>query len=235
MPESQTNPVFATTHWSVVLAAGDTSAPGSHAALASLCQIYWYPLYAHVRRRGHDPENARDLTQGFFVELLARNAIELADPQRGRFRTFLLAALDNFLHHAHRDAQTLKRGGGKEIISLDAQDAEQRFALEPTDERSPDREFDRRWALATLERARGRLRQEFSLAGKTELFDLLRPHLQGDAEGLAYTQIAARLNMTVVPSKSLFTASGSATANSFVKKWPTRWRTWRMPSRRSGT
>src|SRR5436190_11551159 len=116
------NPVFATTHWSVVLAAGDTAAPGSQAALASLCQTYWYPLYAHVRRRGHGAEDARDLTQGFFAELLTRNAVELADPQRGRFRTFLLAALDHFLHHVHRDAHALKRGGGIEIISMDAQD-----------------------------------------------------------------------------------------------------------------
>ena len=195
------NPVFATTHWSVVLAAGDTAAPGSQAALASLCQTYWYPLYAHVRRRGHGAEDACDLTQGFFAELLTRNAVELADPQRGRFRTFLLAALDHFLHHVHRDAHALKRGGGIEIISMDAQDAEQRFALEPADPRSPDREFDRHWALATLERARSRLRHEFSLAGKTELFDVLRPHLQGDAEGPAYAQIAAQLNMTVVTVK----------------------------------
>lgn len=120
-------------------------------------------------RRGHDAEAARDLTQGFFAELLARKAIQLADPQRGRFRTFLLAALDHFLHHAHRDAAALKRGGGQEILPLDALDAEQRFALEPADERSPDREFDRRWALATLERARSRLREEFSLATENSL------------------------------------------------------------------
>jgi RNA polymerase sigma-70 factor (ECF subfamily) len=192
---------FATTHWSVVLAAGDAAAPGSETALAGLCQTYWYPLYAHVRRRGHPPEAACDFTQGFFAELLARKAIGVADPQRGRFRTFLLAALDHFLHHAHRDAHTLKRGGGREIVSLDAQDAEQRFALEPADERTPDLEFDRRWALATLERARHRLRHEFSLAGKAELFDLLRPHLQADANGPAYAQIAAQLGMTVVAVK----------------------------------
>lgn len=176
--------------------AREADSTAARAALTALCQAYWFPLYAHVRRRGHDAENARDLTQGFFAELLARNAVGLAEPQRGRFRTFLLTALDNFLHHAHRDAQALKRGGGREIVSLDAQDAEQRFALEPAEERSPDREFDRRWALATLERARGRLREEFSLAGKAELFDLLRPHLQGDTDGPAYAQIAAQLNLT---------------------------------------
>jgi len=199
--ESGTKAVFATTHWSVVLAAGDTAAPGSQVALARLCQTYWYPLYAHARRRGHDAENARDLTQGFFEQLLARNAVELADPQRGRFRTFLLAALDNFLHHVHRDANTAKRGGGREFVLWDAHDAEQRFALEPADHHSPDREFDRRWALATLERARGRLLREFSLSGKAELFELLRPHLLGASDALPYAQIATQLNMTVVAVK----------------------------------
>jgi RNA polymerase sigma factor (sigma-70 family) len=192
---------FATTHWSVVLAAGDTFAPGSQAALARLCQTYWYPLYAHARRRGHDAESARDLTQGFFAELLARKAVELADPRRGRFRTFLLGALDNFMRNAHRDAQSLKRGGGREFVSWDAQDAEQRFALEPADERSPDREFDRSWALATLERARTRLRNEFSLASKAEVFELLHPHLLGKSEGLPYAQIATQLHMATVAVK----------------------------------
>jgi RNA polymerase sigma factor (sigma-70 family) len=192
---------FATTHWSVVLAAGRTTTAGSRDALAALCQAYWFPLYAHVRRRGHNAEDARDLTQGFFAELLARNTIESADPQRGRFRTFLLTALDHFLHHTHRDAHTRKRGGAHTFIPWDAQDAEQRLALEPADQRSPDREFDRRWALATLDQARTRLKQEFALTGKSELFDLLRPHLLADEPGLPYAQIAAQLNMTVVAVK----------------------------------
>src|SRR6516165_7840500 len=104
--------VFATTHWSVVMTAGATGSAQAAAALEKLCASYWYPLYAHVRRRGHDPETARDLTQGFFAEILTNGAIALADSGRGRFRTFLLAALDNFLHHHHRDANALKRGGG---------------------------------------------------------------------------------------------------------------------------
>ena len=133
--------------------------------------------------------------------MLARKGIELADPQRGRFRTFLLAALDNFLHHAHRDAHTLKRGGDREFVSWDAQDAEQRLALGPADECSPDREFDRRWALATLERALNRLSHEFSLTGKSELFHLLRPHLLGEGKTSPYAQLAAQLNMTVVAVK----------------------------------
>lgn len=163
-PEERGRYQFITTHWSVVLAAGNSAAPNSHEVLAALCENYWFPLFAHVRRLGRDAENSRDLTQGFFAELLERNAVQIADPQRGRFRTFLLSALDNFLHHAHRDARAMKRGGDREFVSWDAQDAEQRLALEPAHECSPDRDFDRRWALATLERARKRLSSEFSVA-----------------------------------------------------------------------
>ena len=201
MEASAESPLFATTHWSVVLAAGATPDAGRREALATLCRSYWFPLYAHVRRRGHDSESARDLTQGFFEKLLSGRGVELADPQRGRFRTFLLGALDHFLHNTHRDANTLKRGGGREFVSLDALDAEQRLRLAPADERSPDREFDRRWASATLDRARGRLGDEFLLAGKAELFERLLPALLGETDGLPYAQLAAQLNLTVVAVK----------------------------------
>ena len=192
---------FTTTHWSVVLTAGDAASPQAGAALEKLCQTYWYPLYAHVRRRGHDKDQARDLTQGFFAGILGRHTIAQADQTRGRFRTFLLTALDHHLHHQHRDAHTLKRGGGHEFVSLDAVEAEQRLALEPQDHHSPDREFDRRWALATLETVRRRLREEVSMSGRAELFDELRPHLFGDFAVAPYAQIATRLNMTVVAVK----------------------------------
>jgi RNA polymerase sigma-70 factor (ECF subfamily) len=185
----------------VVLSAGQNDSPKAGEALEKLCSTYWYPLYAHVRRRGNDAEAAGDLTQGFFAELLAKGSIKSAEPGRGRFRTFLLTALDNYLHHQHRDSHALKRGGGTELISWDAQEAEQRFALEPADNSSPDREFDRRWALATLERVRERLRNELSLASKAELFDLLRPHLLGDPDAVPYSNIAAQLKMTVVAVK----------------------------------
>jgi RNA polymerase sigma factor (sigma-70 family) len=184
-----------------VLAAAQGDSPTAAAALAKLCGSYWYPLYAHVRRRGNDSEAARDLTQGFFAQLLAKGSIASADSNRGRFRTFLLAALDNFLHHHHRDANALKRGGGTDVISWDAHSAEERYALEPVDHLSPDHEFDRRWALATLETVRGRLRTELSVAGKRELFDLLRPHLFGDMATVPYAEIAARLQMTTVAVK----------------------------------
>jgi len=192
---------FETTHWSVVLAAGDQGSQEAAEALDKLCTNYWYPLYAHVRRRNHDAESARDLVQGFFAQFLANGSIAAADSNRGRFRTFLLAALDNFLHHAHRDANALKRGGGRQIVSWDAQDAEQRYAREPPDARSPATEFDRRWALATLETVRSKLRQELALSSKDELFDRLRPHLFDDPGAAPYAQVAAQLKMTPVAVK----------------------------------
>jgi RNA polymerase sigma factor (sigma-70 family) len=192
---------FLTTHWSVVLSAGQPDSPGSARALEQLCLAYWYPLYAHIRRRGHQAEEARDLTQGFFVELLANRSVSVADPNRGRFRTFLLASLDNYLRHHHRDATALKRGGGIEFISRDAQAAEERYAREPADQRSPDREFDRRWALATLDKVRDQLRRELMVAGKAELFDLLRPYLCEDQQTTPYAQVAAQLKMTTVAVK----------------------------------
>lgn len=184
-----------------MLAAGQGDSPSAADALEKLCSTYWYPLYAHIRRWGHDPEAARDLAQGFFEHVLAEGSITAADSSRGRFRTFLLAVLDSYLHHQHRDANTLKRGGGTDFISWDAQTAEARYALEPADHLSPDREFDRRWALNTLETVRGRLRNELAVSGKTELFDLLRPHLFGDIATVKYAEIAARLQMTTVAVK----------------------------------
>lgn len=200
-PAPSGSPVFATTHWSLILAAGDRSNPSAEAALAALCQSYWFPLYAHIRRRGNDPERARDLTQGLFLNLLARDGVALASQEKGRFRSFLMKAADNHLHEAHRNAETLKRGGGQEIVSFDASEAEQRFALEPVDTRTPDSEYDRRWALATLDRVRLRLGAEFSSSGRIELFELLRPHLFGDQESIPYTEVARRTNLTVVAIK----------------------------------
>ncbi len=192
---------FATTHWSVVMAAGGNDSLSTQAALAALCQTYWYPLYAHIRRRGYDADAARDLTQGFFAQAIASGSLGKADSSRGRFRTFVLTVLDHFLHHQHRDAQALKRGGSTEIVSWDVEDAEHRYTLEARDDRSPDREFDRRWALATLETARGHLRKELSIGGKAELFDLLRPHLCADLDAVPYAQIATQLKMTTVAVK----------------------------------
>jgi RNA polymerase sigma-70 factor (ECF subfamily) len=143
--------VFATTHWSVVLAAGKENTPQSAAALEQLCRTYWYPLYAYVRRRGYGREDAEDLTQGFVLELLERNSFARACSDKGRFRSFLLAGLSYFLANQRERATAQKRGGGKPVLSFDAQAAEQRYALEAADDRSPDRLFEQQWALALLD------------------------------------------------------------------------------------
>jgi RNA polymerase sigma-70 factor (ECF subfamily) len=195
------SPVFGTTHWSVVLAAGDTDTPEAQAALARLCQTYWYPLYCCVRRHGRSPEDAQDLTQAFFEKLIARNQISLADRERGRFRTFLLRSLENFLHNEHEKASTKKRGGGRTIISWDAQSAEERYNSEPSTDLSPAELFDRRWASTLIAETLNRLRRELALTGRVELFDHLEPNLWGDDTSTPYAEIAASLDMTAVAVK----------------------------------
>src|SRR5262249_25818044 len=152
--------VFNTTHWSVVLAAADLTVADARAALTWLCQTYWYPLYCCVRRHGYSPEDAQDLTQGFFAKLLSKDQIALADPGRGRFRTFLLRSLENFLRTQHRDATTQKRGGGLEVLSLAMEEAEGRYSGEPPDNLSPSVFFERQWAGAVLEAGLAGVRQE---------------------------------------------------------------------------
>jgi len=170
-PSAGSARLFATTHWSVVVRAGDATAPDAQAALAQLCQTYWYPLYCCVRRHGYPPEAAQDLTQAFFAKLLEKRRIAEADPERGRFRTYLLRSLENFLRTEHRDATTQKRGGGHDIVSWDAQMAEERYALEPADGATPAAVFERQWAGALLEEVLARLRREFSVSGRAEFAD----------------------------------------------------------------
>lgn len=195
------SPVFGTTHWSVVLAARDTGAPEAQAALARLCQTYWYPLYCCVRRHGRSPEDAQDLTQSFFEKLIERNQISLADRERGRFRTFLLRSLENFLRNEHEKASTQKRGGGRTIVSWDAQSAEERYQSEPTTDLSPAELFERRWASTLIAETLARLRRELATTGRVELFDHLEPHLWGDDTSTPYAEIAASLDMTAVAVK----------------------------------
>ena len=160
--------VFATTHWSMVLAAGgdDTHA---QVALSKLCELYWYPLYAYVRRRGHSPEDARDLTQEFFVRLLERQSLANAHPDRGKFRSFILGAMNHFLADERAKLQTQKRGGGHKILSLDLMAAEQRFDLEPADNATPDKSFDKQWAAALLNEVLNRLEDAYRGDGKLSL------------------------------------------------------------------
>jgi RNA polymerase sigma factor (sigma-70 family) len=186
---------FLTTHWSVVLAVGRSDSTRSQTALARLCQTYWYPLYAYVRRRGHSPHDAQDLTQEFFARLLERHSLASADPNRGRFRSFLLSSLNHFLAHEWEKVRAQKRGGRCEVLSLDLALAEERYDLEPADTSSPDKLFDKHWAGALLEEVLNQLEAEYQQAGKAELFAGLKQTLTGTRESQPYAVLAARLGM----------------------------------------
>jgi len=186
---------FTTTHWSVVLAAGQTNTPHAAAALAELCRTYWYPLYAFVRRKGNSPHDAQDLTQAFFARLLEKNYIAQADRERGRFRTYLLAALTHFLADEWDKARRLKRGGGREIISFDAASAEERYRLEPVDQLDAARLYERRWVTTLFDKVLARLEEEFRDSDKGELFDGLKSSLLAEESGSSYAQLGARLGL----------------------------------------
>lgn len=187
---------FATTHWSVVLEAGGPATPESAAALEKLCRIYWYPLYAHVRRRGYSPEDSQDLTQGFFARLLAQHWLGMADARRGRFRTFLLVAFDHFLANEWERVRCEKRGGGKADFSLDALVAETRYRLEPMDTADAGWLYERRWALTLLEHVLDRLREEFTVLGHRERFEALQPCLLGEKTVQTYAALASTWQTT---------------------------------------
>ena len=190
-------PDFATTQWSLVLRA-NRSSESSTAALQTLCQRYWYPLYAYVRRRGVAAHEAQDLTQEFFARLLEKNSLAAASPDRGRFRAFLLTSLKNFLTNEWEKAQAQKRGGGQPAISLqlNLDSAESRLSLEPTHNLTPDRCFERQWALLLLELVMNRLQEEQAAAGKSRHFDLLKEALAGGAERLPFPTIASELSIS---------------------------------------
>jgi RNA polymerase sigma factor (sigma-70 family) len=185
---------FPTTHWSRVLAAGNSSAPESREALAALCAAYWYPLYAFVRRRGHEPHQAEDLIQGFFTALLESESLATIDRTKGRFRSFLIAACTHFLANRHDYEQTLKRGGGQKIVAIDRIVAEDRYAREPAHELTAERLFERRLATTLLDHVLARLEREMSLAGKARLFEALRPTLLGCSEKRSYSEVATTLD-----------------------------------------
>lgn len=190
------NDTFATTHWTVVLAAGRQHTPSADRALEELCRTYWYPLYAYVRRHGHTHEEAEDLTQAFFARFLERNYLEGLSSDKGRFRAFLLAALKHFLANEWDRAHRQKRGGALAPLSLDWQSADTRYQIEPVDTLSPDRIYDREWALALLERVIHRLRDECAAAQQSQLFEQLKPFLTLDKAAAPYSETAARLGMT---------------------------------------
>jgi RNA polymerase sigma-70 factor (ECF subfamily) len=186
--------VFATTHWTVVLAAGKRTSPAANHALEELCKTYWFPLYAYVRRRGHAKADAEDLTQAFFTRLLEKNFLTNLDGEKGKFRAFLLAALKHFLANEWDKSQAQKRGGGAEHLSLDWETADTKFQVAATSEPSPDKAFDREWALALLTRVIERLQAECVAEGKGKLFGQLKTFLMAGGDS-APTAVAKSLAM----------------------------------------
>jgi RNA polymerase sigma-70 factor (ECF subfamily) len=179
-----------------VLAAGDSSVVGAQSALEKLCRAYWYPLYVFARRQGNSPEDAQDLTQDFFARLLGKNYLSKADPDRGRFRTFLLRSLKNFLVNEWKRAGRLKRGGDKEFVSIDTNAAEDRYAAEAPEEFNPDAEYERRWAVNLVEQVLSTLRREFNAADKAQLFEELKGFIWGDKTTASYAEIAEHLKLS---------------------------------------
>lgn len=186
---------FATTHWSVVMAAGRPKSASYQQALETLCKTYWFPLYAYLRRHGCDSNQAEDYTQAFFTGLLAKGGLRLADPKRGKFRSFLLGSLKHFLSNERARAKAKKRGGGRKILSLDFQSAESQYALEPRDELSPEKLFERSWALTVLDRTMARLQAEAIGTNKQKLFDRLKVYLTAEKSSIPYRDVAAELDM----------------------------------------
>lgn len=186
---------FTTTHWSVVLAAHG-AAPGAREALEALCRTYWCPIYAYVRRHGCPPEEAQDLTQEFFARFLENESFGQADPTQGRFRTFLLTSLKNFLVSEWRRESCAKRAGSQCLLPLDTHGAEQSYASEPVDHLTPDRLYERRWALTLINQVLDRLGDEYRAADKGLLFEKLKDCLWGDQNAASYSDMAAQLGLT---------------------------------------
>ena len=188
--------VFPSTHWSVVLAAHADNPARARDALEKLCTVYWYPLYAFLRRRGHQPADAEDLVQGFIAHLLDRQFFQVADPDKGRFRSYLLASLNHFVADAADRAGRLKRGNGQPLLSLDAGVAERRYAREPAGDGNPEQLFERRWALTLLDTVLQRLETEAAESGRTNLFRQIKGVLLGDRSGVTYAELAPQLGMS---------------------------------------
>jgi RNA polymerase sigma-70 factor (ECF subfamily) len=186
---------FHTTRWTLVLAAGHRRTPEAEAALATLCEVYWPPVYAFIRRSGHEPDAARDLTQAFFARVLEKNFFGDARRERGRFRTFLLTAVRNFLANQHDWDAAKKRGGGRAPIALEHDDGERTYRIEPVEHITPERLFERRWALTVIGAAMSRVRATYQQGGKMHLFEQLRPYLTG-AEPASYADLAVAMQVT---------------------------------------
>jgi DNA-directed RNA polymerase specialized sigma24 family protein len=195
-PGAVGQPLFATTHWSVVLAAANQETPEAAAALEKLCRTYWYPLYVYIRRQGYGVADAQDLTQGFFTHILSRRFFQRASRDKGKFRSFILGSLKFFLADELAKLQAKKRGGGQALVFLDEHSAEERYRLEPVERMDAEKLFERRWAITLLERVLGRLEEESLAAGKSKGFELLRDFLLGDRGQRTYQDVATELGMT---------------------------------------
>lgn len=196
------SPSFSTTRWSVVVRAGSHDALDAREALSRLCQTYWYPLYTFVRRKGHSPEDAQDLTQEFLTRLLEKNWVSGADKTRGRFRTFLLSAMKHFLADEWDKVRAQKRGGGMPLMKLQFDTAETQYVREPADDVTPERNYELRWALTLLEEVLSRLRAEYEQDGKAELFATLHPCLIGERTMQPYAELSNRLGVSEGTVKS---------------------------------
>jgi len=196
---------FRTTRWSAILVAAESRMPGSQAALAELCRLYWYPLYAFVRRRGYGPHDAQDLTQGFFLHLLERRALKQVHPLKGKFRSFLLASFQNYTLDEASRARRQKRGGDREFVFLDSEEAENRYRLEPADYLTAEKIFDARWAMTLLGHAVETLGQEYAASGQVSRFEVLRVFVGvDDGKTLpTYEQVAQSLHVSVGAAKTL--------------------------------
>jgi DNA-directed RNA polymerase specialized sigma24 family protein len=188
--------IFQTTHWSAVRAAGGSGTPQSGVALETLCRVYWYPLYAYVRRQGHGAHDAQDLTQEFFARLLQKNYLKLADQERGRFRSFLLKSLQNFLVNEWARGQARKRGGGAPLLPLDEAVAERLYRQESTNPTSAETLFDKRWATTLLDRAFQRLQVDYAAAGKGELFQQLQSLLLNEGSAECYRTLGGQVGLS---------------------------------------
>ena len=196
------SPDFPSTIWGMVASAGLRASAEDREALGELCQAYWYPIYAFIRRKGNDPDAAQDLTQSYFARLLEKGVLLAADRQKGKFRTFLLTDCTHFLSDRRDHDRAKKRGGGLAPVSIDARDAEGRYLAEPADESDPLRGFERTWAVTLLDRALEHLQFEQEAIGRAKLFARLRPALRGEPEASPYAEIAADLKTTAVAVQS---------------------------------
>src|SRR5271166_1112765 len=215
---------FHTTRWTIVMRAAQSQAQGGQSALAELCRLYWYPLYIFARRRGCSPDDAQDLTQGFFLHVVGHRALTGVDRLKGKFRSFLLASFQNHHSDAADHARRLKRGGDKEFVYLDAEDAEERYRLEPVEFLTAEKIFDARWAMTVLGEALKELRQEYATAGKTSTFEALKAFLDpnNSVAPPSYDEVAIGFTSPPAGSKHLSIGCESATPHCCARSWAAR-------------